>query len=188
MTKENTRGRADNGSAEISDTERRRIAASVAAFDESLFDGARRALANAGFGALEYIAANPGVSEIELAKQLNRGTTTIGLLMAIYDEAARLGNLRDVAKDMLVRVIRRRFPHGWSSLSLDKLGTRFKIDDWRLDLLKYTRNPSLNQYALPIVESLAVANPPREGWTPMLRGDQFIDSLFDQFWPRDSAP
>ena len=143
-------------------------------------------MATTGLGALEFIAANPGVSEIELAKQLNRGTTTIGLLMAIYDEAARLGTLRDVAKDMLVRVIKRRFPHGWSSSSLDGLGPRFKIDDWRLDLLKYGRNPRLDQYALAIVENLAAASPPLEGWTPMLRDDPLIDGLFDLFWPVDT--
>ncbi|MGA2066677.1 MAG: hypothetical protein ABSG86_17000 [Thermoguttaceae bacterium] len=178
-------GRSDGRNSEISGGGLRRRAESITAFDRSLLDAAKKALAVAGLGALEFLAANPGLSKIELARRLNRGATAIGLVMAVYEEAVRKGAVRDIAKDMLIRVINGRFPDGWSSSTLDNLGPRFKVDGWRLDLLKYGRDPRVNEYALAIVRDLAVDHPPPRFWKPELNNDPFICGLFDRYWPAE---
>src|SRR5438128_1650026 len=71
--------------------------------DRMFLHTAHKALAEAGCQPLEFLAANEGVSEIELAKRLNRGVSVIGLVIAIYEEAVRKGLLRATAKDLLMR-------------------------------------------------------------------------------------
>ncbi len=116
--KNDNKRHTEGGNSEIPTDQAEHRAQSIAAFDRSLLGGARRALDAAGVRALEFLAANPGMPTVALAKRLNRGATAIGLVMAIYDEAIQNGTVRDVAKDLLIREICGAFPHGWPGLYL----------------------------------------------------------------------
>ena len=168
------------GNCETPDEARKRA---IEACDRALLSGAQRALAEAGCTALEFLAANPALSNIELAKQLNRGTTAIGLVMAIYDEAARRGIVRDTAKDMLIREICGAFPHGWPGLSL--VSPLVKIGSWDSEVNRYGRDPRIDDYAGQIIRHLAIEHPPPRYWKPELKNDPLIDDLFDRYWPVD---
>jgi hypothetical protein len=71
--------------------------------DESLYLTARTALDSLKVSALEFLESHPKPSQLELAECLNRGTTAIGLTMAIYEEAARTGRTREIAIELLFR-------------------------------------------------------------------------------------
>jgi len=181
MTSKDTTGRANGGSFEISEREARNRAESVAAFDRHLLDGARRALAAIGCGALEFLAANPTLSGVELAKRLNRGASAIGLVMVVYGEAVQKGLVREVAKDMLIREICDAFPHGWPNLFL--VHPHVSIGSWRSGLTRNVTDPRVEEYSLKIIRELAIENHPPDGWKPKHENDPLIDDLFDRFWP-----
>jgi hypothetical protein len=151
--------------------------------DRMFLDRARAALAAAGVSALEFLTANPGVSKIELAERLNRGVSAIGLIMAIYDEAAENGIVRDTAKDLLIRRIHAEFPQGWSSCG--NVHPAVKLSSWDAEAAKYGRDPRIAGYVDAIVRELAIHHPPADGWKPNLQTDSLIDELFDRFWPAD---
>src|SRR5207302_846348 len=85
----------------------------IQSVDRMFLEGAKKALTAVGYSALGFLAANPGASEIELAKRLKGGASAIGLTMAIYEEAAKSGLLRETAKDLLIRRIWDEYPDGW---------------------------------------------------------------------------
>jgi hypothetical protein len=155
------------------------------AVDQMFLANARKALAAAGYGAIEFLAANPAVSETELAKRLNRGVTTLGLIMAIYDEAARTGVVRETAKDLLIRHICNEFPGGWSFQG--DVRPVIRIASWDRNLDKCFRDSPIADYSARIVRHLGVDDPPPEGWIPKLSNDQVIDGLFDRYWPVDTG-
>jgi hypothetical protein len=159
----------------------RKRTAAMEARDRMCLEGAQKALEGAGCGALEFLAANPGVSKIELAKRLNRGASALGLTMAIYDEAAKKGVVRETAKDLLIRRICQRFPNGWSTG--DEVGPGVKVGTWRYEIKKYVHNAKLGDYAAKIVRHLTVDHPPPSGWKPLPQHDPLIDELFDRYWP-----
>jgi len=185
VMKKDAAANGDCGNSESPNDGVRRRVESIAAFDRSLLDRARAALAAAGCGALEFLNANPGVSSVEAAKRLNRGTTAIGLVMVIYEEAVKNRVVREVAKDMLIRVILGKFPHGWSSSLLDKVGPVVKIGNWQSEVKKYGRDPRFDECSLAILREIAIHHPPPEGWSPKPKDDPIIDELFDRFWPVD---
>lgn len=149
--------------------------------DQMFLDHARKALAEVGCGALEFLAANRAASIVELAKRLNRGASAIGLTMAIYDEAARNGVVRGTAKDLLIRKIYQEFPKGW--FIEDSIHTAVKIGSWDYDIKKYVLDASVARYAISIINHLTIAHPPPDGWKPQPENDPVIDELFDRYWP-----
>jgi hypothetical protein len=144
--------------------------------DRAFCVSAERALVQAGYKALGFLASNPGASKVELAKRL-KDCNAVGLTMAIYEEAKREGTLRETAKELLVREISNTFPLGWESSS------GMKIWSWVNDIEKYVDNAADNGYAERIVKELAIDHPPASGWKPDLGHDSLIDDLFDRHWP-----
>jgi hypothetical protein len=147
-------------------------------------DWARRALKEAGTTALRFLADNPQLTQVGLAKQLatHGRVNGIGVVMAIYEEAVQRGMLRTVAKELLLRTIWSRFPSGWSSHG--EVHPIVKIGGWSYEL-KYAKSPKAYEACDRILRHL-VNSPPPEGWTPLADNDPLIESLFDQYWPRDS--
>lgn len=141
---------------------------------------AHEALANAGVGALEFLAANPGVSPVTLAQRLDHGANAIGLVMAIYGAAAEKGKLRETAKTLLVGEILDAFPDGWPDTV--KIHPLVKLN-WCSHIKRHISPPRVGEYASRIIKELAIRNPPPSGWRPALTNDPLIDNLFDRFWP-----
>ena len=131
--------------------------------------------------ALDFLAANPRVSIIELAKRLNRGASAIGLIMATYEEAAAKGIVRNIAKDLLIRQIYAAFPHGWPGLSLT--GPLVEIGSWSYEVARYVRDSNIGASASAIIRDLTIDHQPARFWTPEPKNDPVIDALFDRYWP-----
>jgi hypothetical protein len=155
------------------------------AIEQSFFDGALNALNEAGLTAIQFLDGNPGVSKIELAKRLDRGTTARGLMMVIYHEAESAGIVRKVAKDMLIRLIRDKFPQGWTTQ--DSVRPSVKLGSWDRLLCQCVVDQRVGRYGFQIIQDLAINNPPPEGWLPNYPSDERIDRLFDKFWPAGSS-
>lgn len=149
--------------------------------EEMFFTHTSMALKSAGYTALEFLAANPGLSPTDLARRLNRGASGLGLVIALYREAEAKGCVRATAKRLLVGEIRNRFPNGW--YSADSVGPAVTIGGWRFEMRNYASDPRFGDYASSIVRELAIDHPPPDGWKPDLENDQFINALFDRFWP-----
>jgi hypothetical protein len=149
--------------------------------DEQFCDQAKKALAETGQTALEFLDLNPGLSLVELARRLNRGASAIGLLMAVYEEAVGKGLLREASKNILLRKILEKYPEGWCTA--DNVGPLVKIGLWAWEIGRYTDEPRFKTYATQIIREL-IDHPPPERWKPQSeRDDPMIDSLFDRFWP-----
>ena len=157
----------------------------VQAIDRMLLNEARSAFQAAGCSVLEFLAANPGVSKFELAKRLakraNESVRVVGLVRLIYDEAAKAGVVREIAKDLLLREINDAFPNGWSSG--DEIGPLVKIGSWADPIHEHIRNLAFSSYARSIIKHLAVNHQPPDGWKPKSQSDPLIDELFDRYWP-----
>jgi hypothetical protein len=149
--------------------------------DQMLLEGTKSALAKAGIGVLEFLAANPRLSKTELVERLPRGVSGLGLVMAIYEEAVRQGVVRETAKDLLVRKINERFPNGWSSSG--DVSPLVKLGFWEDEIREYIRDPITTGYANNIMRQLTMEYAPPEGWKPEVPIDRFIDDLFDRNWP-----
>lgn len=155
------------------------------AVDRMFLDGAKKALAEVGQSALEFQAANPGLSKIQLAQHLNRDASALGLVMAIYEEAASTGQVREVAKDMLLRQVMYKFPQGWTST--DKVSAAVQLGSWDREIHKYVSDTRFGEFAWNIIRELAIDKPPPDGWKPNLPNDPRIDDLFDRHWPIEST-
>jgi hypothetical protein len=149
--------------------------------DAMFLENAQKALAEAGYSALEFLALNPGVSESELAKRLNRGVSAIGLVMAIYKEATRNDVIRVTAKDLLIRKIYEVFPEGWTNEG--DVGPAVKMGGWDHHIKKYIQNSQIAGYATKIITHLTIDHRPTDGWRPKLDGDPVIEMLFNRYWP-----
>ncbi len=159
-------------------------ASTMNATDQIFLKHAQSAFAEAAVSALEFLAENPGLSKIELAQRLNRGVSAIGMIMAIYDEAAKRGKVRETTRDLLTRELRAAFPRGWSSTGnihpLVKIGTFSEVG-------KYAHEPKFADYMRPIMQHLTIDNPPFEGWRPEPENDPLINELFNRYWPIDAT-
>lgn len=155
------------------------------AVEESFHNRASKALKEAGFTPLQFLAANPGLSDVDLAKALNRGASAYGLTMAIYDEAERKCVVRDIAKDMLIRLILAKFPNGWTTK--DKIRPFVKLSTWSRMLSKHVLDPRVGVFANLVSKVLTQLDQPPEGWRPGYPTDQRIDELFDKYWPVEPA-
>jgi hypothetical protein len=151
--------------------------------DRKFLERAHNALREAGFGALQFLTANPGLSNVELAQRLNRGVSAIGLIMAVYEEAVREGRVRAAALDLLARQIHAKFPNGWSSAA--PIGPGVMLGSWSFEITKYVSDKKNGEYASRIIRDLTVDNPPTEGWKPQLQKDPLINELFDRYWPEN---
>jgi len=158
--------------------------ADAASVNKVFLERARKALFEAGLSALGLLAANPGVSKLLLAEQLNRGVSAIGLAMAIYEEAGNAGMIRDVAKDMLIREILCAFPNGW--VSTDSVHPLVKLGFWDDDVRLNVTDTDAISHSRQILRHLTIDNPPPDGWRPQTQNDPTIDDLFDRFWPLQS--
>ena len=152
-----------------------------ASVDRTFQDRAQKALSAAGYSALEVLVANPRISMVELAKRMNRGVSTIGLTMAVYDEAMKQGVVRQVAKQLLIRELLEQFPSGWASEG--DIHPLVRIGNWHSEIVDYTHNPTFGDYADRVVRHLTIDSPPQLGWTPQWPNDPLIDELFDRCWP-----
>lgn len=155
------------------------------AVDDMFLAEARKAFAGAGCTALQFLAENPLVSKIELAKRLAQqsgcGTRAIGLTKAIYDEAVQSNAVRTVAKDLLYRKILQEFPDGW--FVEPNICASVKIGDWDYDIHKYVPDKQAGDAAFRIVKQLTIEEPPPDGWKPSLPNDPRIEELFARLWP-----
>jgi hypothetical protein len=147
----------------------------------SLLECARAALKARSIGAQEFLAANPGVSKIELAKRLNHGVSAFGLIMAIYEDAVESRLLRETARDLLIREIRCEFPDGWSFAG--SVAPGIKIGRWYSEASDYCHDQQVEHYLSRIIRHLAIDDPPEEGWLPREQNDPLINEIFDRYWP-----
>jgi len=148
---------------------------------QSFLQKACNALADAGYSALEFLAANPGLSTVELTQRLNRGANAIGLVNAIYEEAIDADTVRETAKELLIRKIIAAYPDGWATDPT--VDPDIKICRWSGELLEHVNDPELFRCAVKIERHLTRDHPPPEGWTPQPQNDPLIDELFDRYWP-----
>lgn len=148
----------------------------------SFLETARRALKKSNVGAIEFLGNNPAASKAELAKRLGHGVSAIGLTMAIYEEARRVGRTRDVAKELLFRMINEEFPAGWQEN--EKVHSSVKLGAWDYDILSYV--PDLARHSSAILKELTQVDPPPVGWTPADASDERLVRLFDKCWPNAS--
>ena len=117
---------------------------------------------------------------IELAKQLNRGVSAIGLTMATYEEAAQSGEVRKTAKNLLIRMLCAEFPNGFFE---DEIGAHIRLGSWRYDIKRNVHDPYIHDCACNIMKHLTIDHPPPTGWKPEPHNDPLIDELFNQYWP-----
>jgi hypothetical protein len=146
-------------------------------------DHAQRALAAAGLSALELFDRNPGCTKLELTKRLNRGANAIGFGMVLYAEAQQAGRLREIASALFVAKILDKFPGGWNSSGT--VHPLVKIGGWDDDIEKGVADPRVRAASQQIVRTLAIDEPPPEGWKPQSKDDPRIVELFDRFWPAE---
>lgn len=144
---------------------------------------AEKALSEAGVTALAWLLINPRISVVELAKKLNKGASGFGLEMAIYHEAAKLGMVRTIAKEMLIRVILDVFPDGWTTD--EDIHPLVKVGEWESAIASHAQGSAPEEYADLILTHLALEEPPQEGWIPKWPSDPLIDDLFDRYWPEE---
>jgi hypothetical protein len=149
--------------------------------DLMFLNRAKEALQQAGYSALDFLAANPHLSTPKLAQRLNRGASALGLVIAIYDEAVRKNVVRETAKDLLIRTIHEEFPEGWSSGG--NVGPAVKLGSWDYKIGRYILDSPFGCYAASIAKHLAIDHPPSEGWKPEWDKDPLIEELFDRYWP-----
>ena len=123
----------------------------------------------------------PRISTAELAKKLDRGTSAIGVTMAVYHQAAKKDRVREIAKDILIRELLHEFPEGWTARG--DIHPLVKLGGWDSDVADYAHSARFGQYAERIVRSLAIDDPPQEGWRPQYPSDPLIDELFEHYWP-----
>lgn len=147
--------------------------------DYMLCDRTLKALAIAGYEPLEYLAANPFLSKTQLVETLGHGASGFGLAMAVYEEAASKGIVRDVAKNLLIRKLHEEFSAGWTS----KHNSTRNLGFWDSEVAKYGHDPRIEHYVEKIIRHLTVDHPPPEGWKPQWENDPLIDELFDCYWP-----
>jgi len=150
------------------------------AVDEEFLAAAQHALRVEGCTALEFLRRNPGVSKIELAKRLDRGTSALGLVMAIYKEAAEEGVVREIAMDLLIRQVAKEFPHGWACGGSIRPGV--KLGSWQYEITKYVPDSEIAQSATRIIKWLTIEHLPPDGWKPLPLNDPLLDELFTRFW------
>ena len=155
------------------------------AVDRMFLTRAKKALAELGQSALDFLSQHEGASKLELAKRLNRGVSAIGLVMAIYDEAANAGVLRDTAKDILIRTLRSEYEAGWSMD--DDIDPIVRIGSWATEVRNYSRDEKAGEYAWKIITELASGSRQEDGWKPNSKDDPLVNALFDAYWPKNSA-
>ena len=142
---------------------------------------AKQALDEAGETALQLLAAHVGESMTDLARRVNRGISVLGLIHAIYEEAIQKGVVREVSKDLLIRVIRAEFPEGWTTTG--NIGPSVRIGSWDYHLKEHLPESNVARAANGISQHLANDHPPPDGWKPELKNDPLIDKLFERYWP-----
>ena len=157
--------------------------AAMGAVDQMFLDRAKNALRELGQSPLEFLSANPGVAQIELAKRLGRGTNALGLIHAIYEEAAQNGVVRDVAKDLLLRTIHTQFSEGWRTGG--PVSAYVKLSSWHNHIKDFLSDPQAASAANQILFEVAIDRQPPELWLPKYPTDALIDTLFDRFWPAE---
>jgi len=159
------------------------------AFEKRLMDQAFQALEVAGVGALEYVLANPKIPTTELAKKLSqesgKNISGIGFVMAVYDHAARLDQVRDFARDLLIRRILSAFPNGWQSKS--DINPAVRIGSWVQEIKRSCDDNSV-EYASAIIRNLAVDQQPPDGWLPNRADDPLVEEVFSRCWPVEREP
>ncbi|MDB5390618.1 MAG: hypothetical protein JWM11_6264 [Planctomycetaceae bacterium] len=149
--------------------------------DEMFKDRATVAVESSGFEVLDLLSNHPGVPITELIKVLNRKSNAIGFIIAAYEAAEKTGVVRDVAFDLLTRYILEGFPNGWDSNGT--IHPVVKLVGWLSSVKNYTKNPQDANFARRIMETLAVTNPPANGWIPEIRNDPLLKETFDNCWP-----
>src|SRR5579871_2977538 len=139
--------------------------AAIDAVNRTFLDQTRSALITVNCTALEFLAANPGISLVNLAqllaRQSQRKPSVVGLVVAIYEEAARRKATRETAKDLLVREIQAEFPEGW--LSKESVHPLVRIGSWDRHARNYGRDPTVREHAQRIIVDLAKDHPPPNG-------------------------
>ena len=154
------------------------------AVSKMFLDRAKKALADAGYSALDLLAEHSSLSILELAKKINRGANAFGLKLAIYEEADEKGIVREVAKDMLIRQINDEYPNGW--IQNDEIRPAVRVGSWGSDISDGILNPQIAKAVKSILRHLTIDSPPPEGWKPQRENDPLIDGVFNHYWPCSS--
>lgn len=160
------------------------------AFEKRLMEEVLKSLEIAGASALEYVSAHPNLPTSELAKKLSQETgmklSGVGFVMAVYNQAARLGQLRNLAKDLLIRRILSAFPNGWATMG--DIHPAVRIGSWVQEIERSCDDESAKYAASAIIRNLAVDHQPPDGWLPSQADDPRIEELFARFWPAERKP
>jgi hypothetical protein len=156
---------------------------SIGPIDRKFLRETKNALAASGHEAVELLRSFPADSLNELVDRLGHDASGFGLLMAIYEDAQQRGVVRQVAKDLLLRRIRERFPLGW--IGIEEVSPLVRLGSWETSIEKYCPNTQYYHYARDILRELTINNQPHQGWRPEIASDPLIDGLFDRYWPLD---
>ena len=134
-----------------------------------------------GFNSIsELLKDMVGQSYAAVAERLGN-TAPIQVIALQFREARINGNLREAAKDSLVRNLVEKLPNGWG-IGVDA--------DWKsvLALSSWTSEIEVTggcEELEPILLSIAQAIrklPPPEGWCPNSPNDPIIKRVFDSQW------
>ena len=135
----------------------------------------------------DYLAARPGATYAQLAEELGDDTAPVQITRLHLLEAKRAGQLRDGARDALVRYVRERLPSGWGRKPPNE--EQYEQDflnasawsGWSREL-EEAAPAEFSAFADAIWEQLSRSAP--EGWLPVNTSDKTVVAIFDAAWPR----
>jgi hypothetical protein len=127
----------------------------------------------------EALASFPAEPYIQVAQSLGDDVAALQLEWIQFEEAKRVGRVRQVAMDSLVRDLNRYLPDGWRGAKGD-FDTASVFGTWATRLEQ--NMPELEPRARAVWKALKALHPPLS-WSPAGPGDPFIVEAFSQGWP-----
>ncbi len=148
-------------------------------------DRLQASLKGLGFRSLEeFLAANPGVSYVDLQQSL--GSANIAA-MQLYGEQIRNAaferRLREAAMDSLVRFFREHVKRGWGQGRHFAFRLASALGDWKSVISQFAEGDrALNEQLDGVIKAINSSNP-QLGWSPADKDDVIIQKAFRIGWP-----
>jgi hypothetical protein len=125
--------------------------------------------------ATAYLAQYPADSYIAAAARLGDDVAALQLEWMQFDEAKNEVDIRQAAKDSLVRELNYQLPNGWRRGAKNDFETASAYADWIVRIEQ--KRSELKSKAKDVWDSLQGLNPP-VGWVPQSPDDRFISEAF----------
>jgi hypothetical protein len=143
-------------------------------------------LAERGFSQMsEWLAARPGATYAQLAAELGDDVAPVQVTRLQLAEAVRSGQLKEAAKDVLVRYLREGLPEGWGHMPKElefsdlKFAQVAPFASWSSQM-KEQAFDGLSAIADSIWEGLQSITD--SDWVPRDANDPIISAIFDRAW------